>query len=188
MSQCTTTQDVLVKLEQAVERGDVPYLHALLINQNLTGEIVGFFNGSQTLLHRACIYGARECVIALLTLGANPHAVDDDVEERRQGVQRAGRHHDDVYAVLRGAGRRRAVERRRRQREFFLSRPRLCVLGSDVAAAHPRRRRRSDGRGASRQCPGGVARRAGADFFGRALTASSAPRSSGGDASRPAGA
>ena len=30
MSQCTTTQDVLVKLEQAVERGDVPYLHALL--------------------------------------------------------------------------------------------------------------------------------------------------------------
>ena len=31
MSQCTTTQDVLVKLEQAVERGDVPYLHALLI-------------------------------------------------------------------------------------------------------------------------------------------------------------
>ena len=35
MSQCTTTQDVLVKLEQAVERGDVPYLHALLINQNL---------------------------------------------------------------------------------------------------------------------------------------------------------
>ena len=40
MSQCTTTQDVLVKLEQAVERGDVPYLHALLINQNLTGEIV----------------------------------------------------------------------------------------------------------------------------------------------------
>ena len=78
MSQCTTTQDVLVKLEQAVERGDVPYLHALLINQNLTGEIVGFFNGSQTLLHRACIYGARECVIALLTLGANPHAVDEN--------------------------------------------------------------------------------------------------------------
>ena len=33
MSQCTTTQDVLVKLEQAVERGDVPYLHALLINK-----------------------------------------------------------------------------------------------------------------------------------------------------------
>ena len=78
MSQCTTTQDVLVKLEQAVERGDVPYLHALLINQNLTGEIVGFFNGSQTLLHRACIYGARECVIALLTLGANPNAVDEN--------------------------------------------------------------------------------------------------------------
>ena len=78
MSQCTTTQDVLVKLEQAVERGDVPYLHALLINQNLTGEIVGFFNGSQTLLHRACIYGARECVIALLALGANPHAVDEN--------------------------------------------------------------------------------------------------------------
>ena len=67
MLQCTTTQDVLVKLEQAVERGDVPYLHALL----------------------------------------------NDVEERRQGVQRAGRHHDDVDAVLRGAGRRRAVERRR---------------------------------------------------------------------------
>ena len=78
MSQCTTTQDVLVKLEQAVERGDVPYLHALLINQNLTGEIVGFFNGSQTLLHRACIYGAHECVIALLTLGANPNAVDEN--------------------------------------------------------------------------------------------------------------
>ena len=78
MSQCTTTQDVLVKLEQAVERGDVPYLHALLINQNLTGEIVGFFNGSQTLLHRACICGARECVIALLTLGANPNAVDEN--------------------------------------------------------------------------------------------------------------
>ena len=34
MLQCTTTQDVLVKLEQAVERGDVPYLHALLINRN----------------------------------------------------------------------------------------------------------------------------------------------------------
>ena len=82
MSRCTTTQDVLVKLEQAVERGDVPYLHALLINQNLTGEIVGFFNGSQTLLHRACIYGARECVIALLTLGANPHAVDENKDAR----------------------------------------------------------------------------------------------------------
>ena len=82
MSRCTTTQDVLVKLEQAVERGDVPYLHALLINRNLTGEIVGFFNGSQTLLHRACIYGARECVIALLTLGANPHAVDENKDAR----------------------------------------------------------------------------------------------------------
>ena len=44
----------------------------------MTGEIVGFFNGSQTLLHRACIYGARECVIALLTLGANPNAVDEN--------------------------------------------------------------------------------------------------------------
>ena len=30
MSQCTTTQDVLVKLEQAVERGDVPYLQVFL--------------------------------------------------------------------------------------------------------------------------------------------------------------
>jgi hypothetical protein len=62
---------------------------------------------------------------------AAPIVVGHDVEERRQGVQRAGRHHDDVYAVLRGAGRRRPVERRRRQREFFLSRPRLRVLGSD---------------------------------------------------------
>ena len=41
------------------------------------------------------------------------------------------------------------------------------------------RRRRSDGRGASRQRPGGFARRAAVDFLGRALTASSAPRSSG---------
>ena len=120
MSQCTTTQDVLVKLEQAVERGDVPYLHALLINQNFRG-------------------GGRELRGALV--------VGHDVEERRQGVQRAGRHHDDVYAVLRGAGRRRAVERRRRQREFFLSRPRLRVLGSDgrggasTAAAAVRRSR-----------------------------------------------
>ena len=95
MSQCTTTQDVLVKLEQAVERGDVPYLHALLINQNFRG-------------------GGRELRGALV--------VGHDVEERRQGVQRAGRHHDDVDAVLRGAGRRRAVERRRRQRDFFFVR------------------------------------------------------------------
>ena len=32
MSQCTTTQDVLVKLEQAVERGDVPYLLTRTVN------------------------------------------------------------------------------------------------------------------------------------------------------------
>ena len=152
--------DALEQLQEAIESGDVSLLRKLL-NQTDLG-------------------GRRELGGALV--------VGHDVEERRQGVQRAGRHHDDVDAVLRGAGRRRAVERWRRQREFFLSRPRLCVLGSDVAAARPRRRRRSDGRGTSRQCPGGVARRAGADFFGRALTASSAPRSSGGDASRPAGA
>ena len=94
---------------------------------------------SRTLLHIACIAGKRESVVELLKAGADPNAVDEnngalvvghDVEERRQGVQRAGRHHDDVYAVLRGAGRRRAVERGR-QGEFFLSRPRLRVLGSD---------------------------------------------------------
>ena len=78
MSQCTTEREVLVQLEQAIEKGDVPYLRILLSNHGLTGEVVGFFNGSQTLLHRACIYGARECVIALLALGANPNAVDEN--------------------------------------------------------------------------------------------------------------
>ena len=86
----------------------MPYLHALLINQNFVAR-----RRPRRRRHgRALVVG-------------------HDVEERRQGVQRAGRHHDDVYAVLRGARRRRAVERRRRQREFFLSRPRLRVLGSD---------------------------------------------------------
>ena len=56
------------------------------------------------------IEGGRELRGALV--------VGHDVEERRQGVQRAGRHHDDIYAVLRGAGRRRAVERRRQGAPF----------------------------------------------------------------------
>ena len=61
----------------------------------------------------------------------------------------------------------------------LLTDPRLRVLGSDGRGGASRRRRRSDGRGASRPCPGGFARRADVDFLGQALTASSAPRSSG---------
>ena len=58
--------ELLVKLEQAIETGDVPYLRILLANYGLTGEVVGFFTGSQTILHRAGIAGARECVVELL--------------------------------------------------------------------------------------------------------------------------
>ena len=64
--------ELLVKLEQAIEHGDVPYLRILLSNYGLTGEVVGFFLGSQTILHRACIAGQRECVVELLKAGANP--------------------------------------------------------------------------------------------------------------------
>ena len=102
MSPSDAEIDALEQLQEAIESGDVSLLRKLL-NQTDLG-------------------GRRELGGALV--------VGHDVEERRQGVQRAGRHHDDVYAVLRGAGRRRAVERGR-QGEFFLSRPRLRVLGSD---------------------------------------------------------
>ena len=67
--------DALEQLQEAIESGDVSLLRKLLNQTDLTNYP---FAGTEdrTLLHLACIFGERECVVELLTAGADPNAVD----------------------------------------------------------------------------------------------------------------
>ena len=67
--------DALEQLQEAIESGDVSLLRKLLNQTDLTNYP---FAGTEdrTLLHLACIFGERECVVELLNAGADPNAVD----------------------------------------------------------------------------------------------------------------
>ena len=67
--------DALEQLQEAIESGDVSLLRKLLNQTDLTNYP---FAGTEdrTLLHLACIFGERECVVELLIAGADPNAVD----------------------------------------------------------------------------------------------------------------
>ena len=67
--------DALEQLQEAIESGDVSLLRKLLNQTDLTNYP---FAGTEdrTLLHLACIFGERECVVELLKAGADPNAVD----------------------------------------------------------------------------------------------------------------
>ena len=66
--------DALEQLQEAIESGDVSLLRKLLNQTDLTNYP---FAGTEdrTLLHLACIFGERECVVELLIAGADPNAV-----------------------------------------------------------------------------------------------------------------
>ena len=67
--------DALEQLQEAIESGDVSLLRKLLNQTDLTNYP---FAGTEdrTLLHLACIFGERECVVELLNAGADSNAVD----------------------------------------------------------------------------------------------------------------
>ena len=75
-----TAQLLTTQLVQAAETGDVALLRALLTDHHdlaLHGDYSFIGPDSRTLLHIACMAGARESVVEILKAGADPNAVDE---------------------------------------------------------------------------------------------------------------
>ena len=86
--------DALEQLQEAIESGDVSLLRKLLNQTDLTNYP---FAGTEdrTLLHLACIFGERECVVELLNAGADPNAVDGNGSRPRKDAWGS---HDGQFA------------------------------------------------------------------------------------------